>query len=150
MGGMTSEVRECSVARTLELVGAKWTLLAVRELLLGSHRFDEIVRYTGAPRDILTARLRRLEAEGLVARVQYEDRPPRFEYHLTDLGRSLIPIIATLREFGDRNLTGVDGPPLHLEHSCGAEYHPVLACRACGEVVRRDEVTVVNFPAAAS
>ncbi|MCR1785671.1 helix-turn-helix transcriptional regulator [Nocardioides carbamazepini] len=147
---MTSEVRECSVARTLELVGAKWTLLAVRELLLGSHRFEEIVRYTGAPRDILTDRLRRLEAEGLVVRSQYQERPPRFEYHLSDLGRSLIPIIATMREFGDRHLAGADGPPLRLEHSCGEEYHPVLACKACGEVVGRGEVGVVGFPAAAN
>ncbi|WP_269305830.1 winged helix-turn-helix transcriptional regulator [Aeromicrobium sp. HA] len=147
---MKPDVRECSVARTLDLVGTKWTLLAVREILLGSHRFEEIARYTGAPRDILTDRLRRLEAEGLVARVQYEERPPRFEYHLTDLGRSLIPIIATLREFGDRHLAGSDGPPIRLEHSCGATYHPVMACAACGEVVRRGEVTVVDLPAAAS
>ena len=75
---MKSEVRECSVARTLELVGSKWTLLVVRELFLGSHRFDEIVRHTGAPRDILTVRLRCLEAEGLVNRVQYQEHPPRF------------------------------------------------------------------------
>lgn len=141
---MKSEVRECSVARTLELVGSKWTLLVVRELFLGSHRFDEIVRHTGAPRDILTVRLRCLEAEGLVNRVQYQEHPPRFEYHLTRLGHSLAPIINTLREFGDRHLAGDDGPPLRFEHSCGAEYHPVLACRACGHMVRGGEVSVVT------
>lgn len=141
-----SDVRECSVARTLELVGAKWTLLAVREMLLGSHRFDEIARRTGAPRDVLTARLRMLETEGLVHRIQYETRPPRFEYHLTDLGRSLTPVIATMREFGDRHLAGESGPPLRFEHSCGAAYQPVLACRACGQVVERGEVTIVGTP----
>lgn len=144
MENMTSGVRECSVARTLELVGTKWTLLAVREMLLGSHRFDEIVRHTGAPRDVLTDRLRRLEAEGLVRRVQYEKHPPRFEYHLSDLGRSLTPIIVTMREFGDRHLAGAAGPPLRFEHSCGAEFHPVLACRACGQVVGRAEVTLLE------
>ncbi len=144
LGGMTTEVRPCSVARTLEVVGAKWTLLVVRELLLGNHRFDAIVRYTGAPRDILTTRLRSLEAEGFVTRVQYEERPPRFEYHLTDLGRSLGPIVATMREFGDRHLAGESGPPMRFEHTCGEEYHAVVACRACGHVVRHGEITRID------
>lgn len=141
---MTSQVRPCSVARTLEFVGAKWTLLVVRELLLGNHRFDAIVRYTGAPRDILTARLRSLEAEGFVTRVPYEERPPRFEYHLTDLGRSLGPIVATMREFGDRHLAGESGPPMRFRHICGEEYHAVLACSACGQVVRSGEVARIE------
>lgn len=143
---MTTQVRPCSVARTLEFVGAKWTLLVVRELLLGKHRFDEIVRYTGGPRDILTTRLRSLEAEGFVTRVQYEERPPRYEYHLTELGLSLGPIVATMREFGDRHLAGESGPPMRFEHSCGEEYHAVVACRACGQVVRRGEVTRIEAP----
>ena len=144
LGGMTTDVRPCSVARTLELVGAKWTLLVVRELMLDNHRFDKIVRFTGAPRDILTTRLRSLEAEGFVSRVQYEERPPRFEYHLTDLGRSLGPIVATMREFGDRHLAGESGPPMRFEHTCGEEYHAVLACKACGQVVRRGEITRIE------
>jgi DNA-binding HxlR family transcriptional regulator len=150
LGDMTSQVRPCSVARTLEFVGAKWTLLVVRELLLGNHRFDAIVRYTGAPRDILTTRLRSLEAEGFVTRVQYEERPPRFEYHLTDLGRSLGPIVTTMREFGDRHLAGESGPPMRFEHTCGEEYHAVLACKACGQVVRSGEITRMDAVAASS
>ena len=141
---MVTQVRECSVARTLELIGSKWTLLVVRELLLGSRRFEEIVRFTGGPRDILTDRLRKLEAHGLVTRIQYEQHPPRFEYHLTDLGRSLTPIVTMMREFGDRHLAGEGGPPLRFDHSCGSEFHPVLACKACGEVVRRGEVEAAN------
>lgn len=141
---MAPEVRPCSVARTLEFVGAKWTLLVVRELLLGKHRFDEIARYTGAPRDILTTRLRSLEAEGFVTRVQYQERPPRFEYHLTDLGLSLGPIVATMREFGDRHLAGELGPPMRFQHTCGEEYHVVVACKACGQVVRRGEITRIE------
>jgi DNA-binding HxlR family transcriptional regulator len=137
---MSSDARVCSIARTLELVGAKWTLLVVRELLLGNHRFEDIARLTGAPRDILTARLRTLEAEGLLTRVQYQERPPRFEYHLTALGRSLAPIVATMREFGDRHLAGEAGPPMVFRHTCGDEYHAVVACKACGQVVRSGEV----------
>jgi DNA-binding HxlR family transcriptional regulator len=133
---VSSEVRACSVARTLELVGEKWTLLAVREMLLGNHRFDEFVRFTGAPRDILTNRLRKLEDAGLVRRVRYQERPPRFEYHLTEAGRSLQTVVTTLRDWGDDHLAdGPAGPPLVFEHTCGAAFHAVLACQACGEVV---------------
>src|SRR5690606_1711669 len=107
-----------------------------------------IASRTGAPRDILPTRLRTLETEGFVTRVQYMDRPPRFEYHLTDLGRSLGPIVVMMREFGDRHLADESGPPLTFQHTCGAEYHAVLACRACGQVVRRGEVTPIDAPAA--
>jgi DNA-binding HxlR family transcriptional regulator len=137
---MSSDARVCSIARTLDLVGAKWTLLVVRELLLGNHRFEDIARFTGAPRDILTTRLRALEAEGLLTRVQYQERPPRFEYHLTELGLSLTPIVATMREFGDRHLAGEAGPPMIFRHTCGDEFHGVLACKSCGQVVRTGEV----------
>lgn len=139
---MSSDVRICSIARTLELIGARWTLLAVRELLLGNHRFEEIARSTGAPRDILTARLRKLESDGLVVRVQYEERPPRFEYHLTDLGRSLWPVLATLREFGDRHLTDASGPPTVFRHTCGSAYRAAVVCTACGEVARSEDLGV--------
>ena len=111
-----TQVRECSVARTLEVVGEKWTLLALRELMLGVHRFDEIAGYTGAPRDILTTRLRKLEANGLIERQLYQERPARYEYHLTALGRSLVPVVTMLREWGDRHLAGADGREEHPDH----------------------------------
>ncbi|MGN6723367.1 MAG: winged helix-turn-helix transcriptional regulator [Marmoricola sp.] len=138
-----AEVRECSVARALELVGEKWTLLALRELMLGVHRFDEIAGYTGAPRDILTTRLRKLEENGLIERRQYQERPPRFDYHLTALGRSLVPVITVLRAWGDAHLAGESGPPLVFEHTCGAVFHPEIACEACHQKVRWRDVTTV-------
>jgi DNA-binding HxlR family transcriptional regulator len=137
----TTNVRECSIARTLEVVGEKWSLLAVRELMLGNHRFDEIVRFTGAPRDILTARLRKLEEHGLVERRQYQDRPVRFEYHLTPLGASLQPVVTMLREWGDEHLAGPDGPPIVFEHSCGEVLRPVVTCAACLEPVLLGDVS---------
>jgi DNA-binding HxlR family transcriptional regulator len=139
----SSDVRACSVARTLEVVGERWTLLAVRELLLGSHRFDEIARYTGAPRDILTTRLRKLEEHGLVERRKYQDRPARSSYHLTPTGRTLAPVVTMLREWGDEHLAGADGPPVVFEHSCGEVLHPVVACRACGEEVKGRDLTLL-------
>ncbi|HET6153861.1 MAG TPA: helix-turn-helix domain-containing protein [Marmoricola sp.] len=137
-------VRECSIARTLDVVGEKWTLLAVRELMLGGSRFEQIVRRTGAPRDILTSRLRKLEENGLVERVRYQTRPDRYEYKLTARGWSLQPVVMMLREWGDRHLAGPGGPPMSFEHSCGHLHHSVLACEACGQIVQRGELSVLT------
>jgi DNA-binding HxlR family transcriptional regulator len=139
-----TDVRVCSVARTLEVVGEKWSLLAVREMLLGNHRFDEMVRRTGAPRDILTARLRKLEMGGLLERRQYQERPPRFEYHLTPLGVSLMPVMTMLREWGDEHLAGEDGPPAEFRHSCGALLRPETVCSTCGQTVLPEDVTMIE------
>ena len=133
MTSASSQPRACSVARALELVGEKWALLAIREVFLGNRRFDEMVRRTGAPRDTLAARLRTLTGAGILRRRQYSEHPARSEYHLTEAGRELYPVILTLMRWGDRHLAGDAGPPLVLEHNCG---HPLVAeviCTACGE-----------------
>ncbi|WP_406283629.1 winged helix-turn-helix transcriptional regulator [Embleya sp. NBC_00896] len=131
--------RPCSVAATLAVVGEKWALLAVRELSFGNHRFDAIARNTGAPRDILTTRLRALEAAGILERRRYQDRPPRFEYHLTDQGRDLAPVLQTMAAWGDRWLA--DEPPVvfgHGDHDLDA----AVMCRGCGEEVTPGSVRV--------
>ena len=128
--------RACSVARTLDIVGEKWALLAVREVSLGDRRFDEMARRTGAPRDTLAARLRTLTGAGILERRQYSERPARFEYHLTAAGRDLYPVILTLMRWGDMYLAGDDGPPLLLEHTCGHTLAAQVVCEACGEPVR--------------
>lgn len=132
---MPSEPRVCSIARTLEVVGEKWALLAVREVFLGDRRFDEMVRRTGAPRDTLAARLKTLVAHGIMERRQYSEHPARFEYRLTAAGRDLYPVIMTLLRWGDDHLAGDDGPPMVLEHSCGHRMVPKVVCEACGEGV---------------
>ena len=131
----STTVRECSIARTLEVVGEKWALLAVREVFLGNGRFDEMVRRTGAPRDTMAARLRTLVGTGILGRRQYSEHPARFEYYLTDAGRDLYPVILTLMSWGDRYLAGEQGPPLRLEHQCGHPLGAQLVCKACGEPV---------------
>ena len=83
--------RPCSVAAALNLVGEKWALLAVREITFGNKRFDVIARNTGAPRDRLAARLRTLEAAGVIERRLYSEHPPRYEYELTQAGEELRP-----------------------------------------------------------
>ncbi|MCP9985847.1 MULTISPECIES: winged helix-turn-helix transcriptional regulator [Streptomyces] len=127
--------RECSIAATLELVGERWTLLAVREIMHGARRFDQIVRNTGASRDILTTRLRKLESSGVVRREKYNDRPPRYEYHLTPSGRELGDVLLTLMRWGDRHLHPED-PPVRWRHTCGEILVPAVVCQACGGSVR--------------
>ena len=139
MTAVATEPRTCSIARTLDLVGEKWALLAVREVFLGNHRFDEMVRRIGAPRDTLAARLRTLVAAGILERRQYSEHPARFEYHLTNAGRELYPVILTLMRWGDQHLAGDDGPPLVLEHHCGHRLEAQVVCQACGEPLRHGE-----------
>jgi len=144
MASRMTQPRECSVARTLEIVGEKWALLAVREVFLGNRRFDEMVRRTGAPRDTLAARLKTLVAGGILERRQYSEHPARYEYRLTGAGRELYPVIMTLLNWGDRHLAGADGPPRIFEHTCGHRFVPQLVCEACGESVDRRDVTDVT------
>ena len=92
--------RPCPVAASLEMVGERWSLLVVRELSMGSHRFGDIVRGTGAPRDRIAARLKLLVAEGVVERRQYQSAPERFEYHLTESGLALLPVLDALLAWG--------------------------------------------------
>ena len=127
--------RICSIARTLEVVGEKWSLLVLRELFLGVGRFDRIAANTGAPRDVLSARLKSLVAAGVLDRVPYSQRPPRYEYVLTEAGRELRPVILSLMHWGDRHLAGDDGPPVVLTHRCGNVFEPALTCAACHEPI---------------
>lgn len=124
--------RRCSIAGALDVVGEKWSLLVVRELFLGVRRFSEIAASTGAPRDILTTRLRRLEDVGVLERSAYSSRPPRYEYRLTRAGRELLPVIMALKQWGDRHVSGEVLPPIYM-HNCGAIFEPRMDCAVCGE-----------------
>jgi len=139
-----AQPRACSIARTLDIVGEKWALLAVREVFLGNRTFDEMIRRTGAPRDTLAARLRTLTGAGILERRQYCERPARFEYHLTSAGRDLYPIIVTLMRWGDEHLAGDGGPPLVLRHRCGHRMVAQVVCEACGEPLAARDTTPVT------
>jgi DNA-binding HxlR family transcriptional regulator len=133
--------RPCSIAAALRIVGERWTLLAVRELNYGVHRFDLIAAYTGATRDILAERLRKLEAAGVVERRQYSEHPPRYEYHLTAAGLELYPILRELSEWGDR--WAVDSPAVAFRHECGHQVRIDHMCHHCGKPVTRETVEPV-------
>lgn len=132
--------RRCSIAGALDVVGDRWSLLIVRELNLGVQRFDGIQRNTGAPRDMLTTRLRKLESVGILTRVAYNARPLRHEYVLTDAGRDLAPILLALTAWGDQYVYPGD-PPVTYVHECGAEFHGVLTCAACGKSAGPSDLT---------
>lgn len=135
MTALTAQPRECSVARTLEVVGEKWALLALREVFLGNRRFDEMVRRIGAPRDTLAARLRSLTSAGILERRQYTEHPARYEYRLTTAGKELYPVILTLMRWGDEHLAN-GNPPMVLEHACGHHLVAQVVCEACGTEVQ--------------
>ena len=103
------EGQVCSIARALELVGDRWTLLIIRDVTLGLRRFDEFLESLGVASNVLTDRLNRLVDEGVLERVRYSERPQRFEYHLTRKGRELGVALLALMQWGVRYLS--DKPP---------------------------------------
>jgi DNA-binding HxlR family transcriptional regulator len=102
--------RACPIAASLELVGERWSLLIIRELALSNRRFSGIVKETGAPRDRVAARLKALEQVGVIRRTPYQQAPPRFEYHLTESGRALIPVLDALTAWGLDHAVRPDDP----------------------------------------
>jgi DNA-binding HxlR family transcriptional regulator len=134
----------CSIARTLELVGEKWSLLVLREVFSGVRRFDHLRRRTGAPRQVLSARLGTLVDAGVLRRQPYQEpgKRTRDEYRLTAAGMDLYPVLVSLMRWGDRYLdlpTG--GPNLELTHKdCGSPVDVVLRCRAGHDVASAREV----------
>jgi DNA-binding HxlR family transcriptional regulator len=125
---------ECSVARALDVIGGRWTLLIVRELFLGVHRFDEIQADLGVARNVLQDRLEALVAAGVLERRRYHERPPRFEYHLGEAGIELWPALVALMRWGDRHaLAHGASPAVLLSHrGCGGAPDRHLICDRCG------------------
>src|SRR5258707_3665727 len=97
-----ADPRVCSIDAALKLIGEKWALLTLREIALGQHRFDDIAFNTGAPRDILAARLKSLEAAGVVQRTLYQERPARHQYHLAEAVGPLLWIVVAIPACADR------------------------------------------------
>jgi DNA-binding HxlR family transcriptional regulator len=136
----------CSVAQCLEVIGEWWTMLIVRDAFLGVRRFDDFKERLGISRNVLTQRLGRLVAEGVLEKVPYSDHPPRHEYHLTERGLDLWPVLTTMRQWGDR-WAAPEGPPVVVEHrTCGAVVGSVMTCAHCGEHLGPRDVRVRSGP----
>jgi DNA-binding HxlR family transcriptional regulator len=136
----------CSVARALELIGERWTLLIVRDALLGATRFDAFLASLGLARNVLTDRLNSLVEHGIFERVPYQQRPLRHDYRLTPMGRDLVGVVIPLMEWGDRYLAGEAGPPRVAQHrDCGGHVVSQFVCEQCSRPVPNNEVS--NSPA---
>ena len=135
---------DCSIARTLELIGERWTLLVIRDVFLGRRRFDEIADSLGVARNVLSSRLQRLLDEGILERRPYSERPQRYEYFLTEKGLDLWPVLVALMGFGDRHLSEGDEPPMAILHKeCGGRLDDRRICDRCGEPVAVREARAV-------
>src|SRR5712691_7924310 len=132
------EGQDCSIARALEVVGERWTLLIVRDAFLGLRRFDQFQESLGIARNVLTDRLNRLVEEGILERVRYSERPERFEYRLTRKGRELNIALTGLRQWGDKYLS--EKPPRVLRRKMDKK--PVVAALVPkgADVLRSEEV----------
>jgi DNA-binding HxlR family transcriptional regulator len=120
-----------SIAKTLELIGDRWTMLIVRDVFRGRRRFEELRGDLGIARPVLSERLTKLVGGGILTKVRYEDHPPRYEYHLTEMGLELSPALVALMRWGDRWLAGA-APGVVLYHrACGTELEQGFWCPKC-------------------
>ena len=137
----TYENQVCSVARALEVLGDRWTLLVLRDAFSRVRRFEDFQRSLGVARNVLTDRLSRLVDEGILKRVPYQERPVRFEYRLTEKGRELWPVMMTLMQWGDHHYGEPEGPPVIVRHrDCGGRVNDRRICEACGALLEVRDV----------
>jgi DNA-binding HxlR family transcriptional regulator len=143
MLGNDYEGQNCSVARALELVGERWTLLVVRDAFLGRRRFEEFQESLGIARNVLADRLQKLVEHGIFERVRYQERPDRYEYLLTPKGRELRLTLAALMQWGDTYISPT--PPRRLRRKSDATAVRVALVDAAGAAI--DPADVENIPA---
>jgi DNA-binding HxlR family transcriptional regulator len=123
--------QDCSIARTLELLGERWTLLVIRDVFEGRRRFDQIQGSLGVARNVLSTRLARLVDEGILEKRPYGSHPRRHEYFLTEKGLDLWPVLVAMLDWGDRHLAS--DPPVVLSHKrCGGRVDGRGYCERCG------------------
>ena len=131
----------CSIAGALELIGDRWTLLLIRDLMLGLRRYGDFQANTGIPNTTLASRLKHLEEHGLVERTRYQKRPPRDEYSLTEKGRDLWKVSVALREWGDRwDASGFGAPVELVDQETGRELRLALIDPTTGQSVPPERI----------
>lgn len=139
----------CSLARTLSVVGDRWTLLVLRECFLRVRRFEEFEQRLGIARHVLADRLKKLSDTGVLEKVPYQERPRREEYRLTEKGLALYPVLQALLDWGDAWMSGPEGAPIIRRHkSCGHVMHAVQTCSECGEAFGARDITAELGPGA--
>lgn len=137
--------RLCSVAGTLELIGDRWSFLVLREAFFGIRRFDEMRTRLNLATNILSDRLKRLTDAGIFNRQEYQTKPVRYEYRLTDKGRDLYPSLAVMFRWGDTWLDDGKGAPLITTHTlCDHPFYPVVICNACQQELHAWDMSYVE------
>ncbi|MCA0873924.1 helix-turn-helix transcriptional regulator [Seohaeicola saemankumensis] len=132
----------CPVARGLSVIGDRWTMMVLRDCFLGIRRFEEMQARLGITRHVLADRLRKLAAEGVLRRDQYQERPPRFEYRLTDKGKALYPVLVALIDWAERNVPAKGETAITLlSRETGEEICPVLTDAKTGQKITHRSVT---------
>lgn len=139
----------CSIARSLEVVGERWTLLIIRDAVVGLTRFEEFQQNLGIASNVLSSRLKLLCDEGVLERVPDPERPGRRRYLLTDKGRELAPALIILMKWGDRHYPASGGAPrLTIHTGCGGSIGPDFRCDRCGKQAGRGEIELPPGPGA--
>lgn len=143
----TLENENCSVARTVAVIGDRWTLLILRDCFLRVRRFETFQARLGITRHLLAARLKKLVQFGVLERVAYQERPKRYDYRLTERGLALYPVIMAIVHWGDVHMSDERGRPmLHRHRGCGHLFDPVPTCSECGEPITAKDVVVEEGP----
>jgi DNA-binding HxlR family transcriptional regulator len=135
--------QQCSIARALEVVGERWTLLVVRDAFYGVRRYNDFLVHLGIPRAVLAARLQSLEQAGVLSRRRYQESPPRDEYVLTEAGVALWPTLLSLGQWASGHVEGVESPRFFAHAACGTELGTYGQCPTCGDVVPASDVMVM-------
>lgn len=139
----------CSVARTVSVIGDRWTLLVLRDCFLGIRRFEDFQQHLGMSRPMLVERLKKLVEEDVLKKVAYQESPVRYEYRLTAKGKDLHPVIMSIVHWGDVYMAGKKGRPLLHRHSaCGHLFDPVTVCSECQGHLKASDVEVERGPGA--
>jgi DNA-binding HxlR family transcriptional regulator len=137
------ETIDCSIARTMAILGEPWTALILRDLFIGITRFDALHSHLGVSRKVLTARLSRLADDEVVVKRAYSQRPERFDYVLTGKGWQLCDILLAITAWGDKWTMEQDGPPALLRHRhCSHLATAEIRCSHCGEPLHAADTEV--------
>lgn len=137
----------CPIARTLSIIGDRWTLLILRNAFMKMRRFDDFQTSLDVPKHILSTRLKKLVDAQVLQRVAYQQAPLRYEYRLTERGRELYPLVLVLAGWGNKWMGEDKGALIEYTHTeCGHVFHPVVACSECGEEIKAKNVLVSTGP----
>jgi DNA-binding HxlR family transcriptional regulator len=142
------EDQNCSIAAALGVVGERWTLLVMREVLLGRRRFAAIREQVGVAPNILSDRLQTLVEHGLLEQRRYGKHPEALEYLPTQKGIDITPVLISLMQWGDRHAAPNGPPRVHVHTACGADAHPEIHCAHCGKTLEPRELKVRPGPGA--